>query len=123
MTRKPHESDYLAFRHFAPRQPKVVDVGANRGQAIESLRRVLHDPAIWSFEPNKDLALYLQRRFTAEEVKVYPNGLGSSNGTMTLYMPKYGHTVWDTRASIHESEARKHLSADTFWRFSPGAHR
>jgi FkbM family methyltransferase len=116
---RPHESDYLALRHFVRDQPSVVDVGANRGQAILSLRRVLKGPIIWSFEPNKDLAKYLDHRFASEGVIVHPYGLGSSNETMPLYMPKYGHTVWDTRASIEESEARRHLSADTFWRFAP----
>jgi FkbM family methyltransferase len=116
---RPHEADYLALRHFTKRRPKVVDVGANRGQAIVSLRAVLEDPEIWSFEPNKELALYLARRFGSSQVKVYPSGLGASNRSVTLYMPKYGHTVWDTRASIHEAEALRHFSAETFWRFSP----
>jgi FkbM family methyltransferase len=116
---RPHEADYLAFRHFTKQRPKVVDVGANRGQAIVSLRAVLENPEIWSFEPNKELARYLARRFASHQVQVYPTGLGASNRTLPLYIPKYGHTLWDTRASVYESEARRHLSTATFWRFSP----
>ena len=42
---------------------------------------------------------------------------GRRNETLKLYVPKYGHTVWDTRASVVEAEARRHLSPEVFWRF------
>ena len=115
---RPHEADYLAFRHFTPVHPGVVDVGANRGQAVASFIRVLRQPRIWSFEPNEDLAAYVRRRFESDEVVVFSCGLGSSNRRMSLYLPRYGHTVWDTRASLVEHQAERLLDPDQFWRFS-----
>lgn len=118
MIGRPHDVDYEALRHFVPAHPKVIDVGANRGQAIVSLSRVLRRPRIWSFEPNPDLARYLSRRFSSKEVVVLSHGLGARAESVTLFVPKYGHTVWDTRASLAEEEAQRHLNADQFWRYS-----
>jgi FkbM family methyltransferase len=116
--RRPHEDDYEAFRSFVIESPNVLDVGANRGQAIASLQLVLDDPRIWSFEPNTELASYLNRRFRSDVVQIYPYALSSEETEMTLYIPKYGHTLWDTRASLIEEEARSHLNADVFWGFA-----
>ena len=117
LSNRPHEADFLAFRHYVEPHPRVLDVGANRGQAIVSLRRVLDRPKIWSFEPNRDLASHLRRRFSNEDVEIYPVGLGRRVERLELYVPRYGHTVWDTRASVVEAEARRHLSPEVFWRF------
>jgi len=114
LLRRPHETDYLAFRNYRPPRPRVIDVGANRGQAVVSLRRVLRDPKIWSFEPNLDLAAYTAKRFRSPDFVLFPHALGASDETVTLYVPTYGHTVWDTRASLAEDEARQHLSPDQF---------
>jgi FkbM family methyltransferase len=114
LQRRPHEADYLAFRQYKPPRPNVIDVGANRGQAIVSLRRVLREPKIWSFEPNLYLAEYIARRFRSPDFAAFPHALGASNQTVTLYVPTYGHTVWDTRASLAEDEARQHLNPDEF---------
>lgn len=118
--RRPHDADYRAFRHYPLSNPRVVDVGANRGQAIVSLGRVLRQPRIWSFEPNPDLARYLERRFGPKEVVVTSCGLGARHEKVTLYTPRYGHTVWDTRASLAEEEARRQLNPEQFWRYAEG---
>lgn len=113
----PHDGDYGAFRHYTRVSPAVVDVGANRGQTIASLLRVLDGPNVWAFEPNVNLAAYLKRRFGSKQIIVFPTGLGSLRQTVTLYLPRYGHTVWDTRASLIEDQARRLLRPDQFWRF------
>jgi FkbM family methyltransferase len=117
---RPHEADYLAFRGLTLTQPRVVDVGANRGQAIASFRMVLNEPRIWSFEPNPDLAAHVRKRFGSNDLEVFSCGLGSSSRRMSLYLPRYGHTVWDTRASLVESEAARLLDPAQFWRYSKG---
>ena len=114
---RPHDDDYWAFRHYIRVSPAVVDVGANRGQAIASLLRMLDEPRVWAFEPNVNLAAYLEKRFGSQQITIFPAGLGSSRQTITLYLPRYGHTVWDTRASLIEENARRLLRPNQFWRF------
>lgn len=115
--RRPHEADYLAFRGLHVRRAVVVDVGANRGQAIGSFMSVLEDPQIHSFEPNPHLAEYLERRFADRGVTVYPVGAGSSQQVQSLFIPRYGNTRWDTRASLSREEAALSLTPGEFWRF------
>lgn len=116
--RRPHELDFVAFRGFNLKRPNVVDVGANRGQAIASFFRVLVQPRIWSFEPNPTVAAYLSRRFESRGLAVLPYALGESRQTATLYVPRYGRTVWDSRASLDEASARASLGPEDYWRFS-----
>lgn len=114
---RPHEADFLAFRSFRIHRPSVIDVGANRGQSIESFMRVIEAPQIVAFEPNHQLAAYLTNRYEKLGVIVHQSGLGASSETLHLYLPKYGKTVWDTRASLDESTARESLRPHDFWRF------
>jgi FkbM family methyltransferase len=115
--RRPHEDDYMAFRALQVRRILVIDVGANRGQAIGSFMSVLEDPLIHSFEPNPYLASYLTKRFANSEVTVYPFGIGSQQRIQSLYIPRYGNTLWDTRASLSREEAEMSLTPADFWPF------
>ena len=114
---RPHEEDYLAFRTLQKRRVLVIDVGANRGQAIGSFMSVLEDPLIHSFEPNPYLARYLAKRFAHSGVTVYPFGIGSIHRVQSLYIPRYGNTLWDTRASLSREEAEMSLTQRDFWPF------
>jgi FkbM family methyltransferase len=58
----------------------VLDVGANKGQTIDLLRRSLHDPVIHCFEPNRLLAGTLQQRYANTNVKIMNMAVGSSVG-------------------------------------------
>jgi len=49
-------------RLAATSSPLVFDVGANRGQTIDQLRRYFAGPTIHSFEPGRDAFAELQRR-------------------------------------------------------------
>ena len=115
--RRPHEADYLAFRSLPKRGAFVIDVGANRGQAIASFMSVLEDPLIHSFEPNPNLTRYLAKRFAARGVVVYPFGVGATQKVQSLYIPRYGNTLWDTRASLSHQEAEMSLTRADFWPF------
>jgi FkbM family methyltransferase len=43
--------------------PVILDIGANRGQTIDMMRRAFVGPTIIAFEPNPDLFPELQRRY------------------------------------------------------------
>ncbi|MDZ7752511.1 MAG: FkbM family methyltransferase [Gammaproteobacteria bacterium] len=109
---RPHEADFEPLRKLAIAMPVVVDVGANRGQSIESFRCVLAKPVIHAFEPNPVLSDGLKRRYPG--VRVYAVGLGRATGELCLFVPRYGYTFWDTRASLDFSMARSFLKGEHF---------
>lgn len=113
---KPHEVDFEFFRYLNLDSPVIIDVGANRGQSIESFKSVVKKPDIHSVEPNSMLADSLRKRFP--DVTVYNIGLGETPAEMELIIPRYGHTFWDTRASLSPEYARNFLSDIYFFMFN-----
>ena len=70
---KPHEIDFEPLRLLAGTGLSVLDVGANRGQSIESFKAVLNSPRIHAFEPNPILASALRRLYP--DITVQATGL------------------------------------------------
>ena len=117
---RPHEADFVALRSWRHRSPTVIDVGANRGQSIRSLRCVLDAPLIHSCEPNPFLVDHLRAAYDGDShVVVHPVGLGAAPGSLELFIPRYGHTVYDTRASLSSAEAEAFLTDASFLAFRP----
>lgn len=114
---QPHEADFRPLRRLSLATPIIIDIGANRGQTIESFRAVLTAPIIHAVEPNPILARSLQQRY--KSVTVYQLGLGEKAGTFVLHIPRYGHTYWDTRASLNNPMAESFLSPKYFALFNP----
>lgn len=116
---RPHEQDFFLLKHLDGKPSVVLDVGANRGQSIRSLRLVLDRPSIHAFEPNTMLAAELRRRYRDGGVTVHDFGLSSADGTASIFLPRYGHTVYDTRASLSEANALAFLRRESFLFFAP----
>lgn len=116
---RPHEQDFLLLKHLDGKPSVVIDVGANRGQSIRSLQLVLDRPTIHAFEPNTMLSAELSRRYRDGSVTVHDFGLSSADGTASIFLPRYGHTVYDTRASLSEANAHAFLRQGSFLFFTP----
>ncbi|MEO0495185.1 MAG: FkbM family methyltransferase [Actinomycetota bacterium] len=116
IARRPHEDDFLAFRDFRRPNPVIVDVGANRGQSVMSFHRTIGTAQIHCFEPNPFLHGELQRF----GVEINGVALGARDGEIDLYVPRYGHTLYDTRAALDEATAANFLSDTHFAGFRPG---
>ena len=112
----PHEVDFKALQNLVSGTPVIIDVGANRGQSIESFRAVLDKSIIHAIEPNPSLAIALRKRYP--DVTVHNIGLDASPGERTLYVPRYGHTLWDTRASLLPEQSQQFLCSDNFMWFN-----
>ena len=113
---QPHEDDFWLLRELGLDGATILDVGANRGQAIASIRSAVADPVLHAVEPNAWLAAYLRKRWDAS-VTVYEAALGDRPGTFTLHIPRYGNTLWDTRASLSPEKPLAFLRAEHFWRY------
>lgn len=113
---RPHEPDFQLLGDLDLDGAAILDVGANRGQALASIATAVESPELHAVEPNPVLAEYLRTKWGAR-VSVYETALGDQPGTFAMHIPRYGHTLWDTRASLDRDVAQSFLSPDRFWRF------
>ena len=96
---------------LSPQQAQVfVDVGANRGQSIESMRIFHPNSNIIAFEPNPHLIHDLNHKYsTAKNLKVIEMALGASSGKTKLHIPYYKNCMLDGLASILPERPRTWL--------------
>jgi FkbM family methyltransferase len=121
--RRPHEKDFQVLRHFRlPKGSSILDVGANRGQSIRSIRLFLPVAPIVAFEPNQVVAERLKCAFRSDRnVRIESYGLGKAEQTSTLYVPYYRGVAIDSLASFRENEANW-LNRETLGGFDPRHH-
>lgn len=111
----PHELDFKAIRLF-PDGPDdlYLDVGANHGQSIASIRLFRPTTKLISFEPNPLLANKLRRLYSRDcNLEIRNLGLGSEKTNLTLYTPSYGGFIYDGLASFDLDNAINWLNHET----------
>jgi hypothetical protein len=86
-----HEREFNALKSIPDELPGCyVDVGANHGQSIESIKIVKPGARIYSFEANRMLSERLQARYRDRDgITVLPYGLVEKADTRPLYVPVY----------------------------------
>ncbi len=116
-----HDRDFALVGRLPVRADDLfIDVGANRGQSILSLKRVRPDAAIVSFEPNPAMFRWLEARFGGRAgVRLVNVGLGRRAEWRTLYTPRYGGFAYDGLATFSAEAARAYLSPETLYGFDP----
>lgn len=86
--KEPHESDYHLFRHFDDAACLALDVGANVGQSVLSVRSVATATRLLCFEPNPvafaQLEVVARHRGPAVALNV---GLGDQVGDNDFWVP------------------------------------
>ena len=70
--------DELLSKKINNFNPIVFDVGGNKGQSIEKFKKILNDPIIHSFEPNKAVFDIMYSQFEKDE-KVFCNNFALGN--------------------------------------------
>jgi FkbM family methyltransferase len=118
---KPHEEDFRALPKLglAPDRP-LVDVGANRGQSIRSMKLCLPHCQVVAFEAHPMLAAALARRYAGDtSVAIEPFGLGNEVGEEQLFTPSYNGYVFDGLASFQREAAADWLNPDRLYLFDP----
>ncbi len=119
----PHEKDFyaLGFLHnIIDEDFLFVDVGANRGQSIDSVRIYSTICNIVSFEANTLLANNLQYvRKGDNKLKVYNYALSDTVGETILYIPQYRDYIFDGLASTCYEEAFGWLNSSKIFGFRP----
>lgn len=97
-----HEPDLNAFRPFLPASPIILDVGANVGQSIVSLRLLYPDAEIHSFEANPHLHAVLDEvaAIVGGTATIHRYGLSDQPGAFELLVPKAQDALWLEEASL-----------------------
>lgn len=113
--RIPHEEDFKALRLIPDRPDDLyLDVGANHGQSIASIRLFKPRTRIISFEPNPLLALKLRKLYRRDQnLEVRDYGFAAQRSRFTLYTPSYGGFVYDGLASFDREKALNWLNLET----------
>ena len=65
--------------------PMCIDVGANRGQAIEFLQRAFRAPCIHAFEPSRECFRVLESKDFGRDVSLYNFALGEDDARREFY--------------------------------------
>jgi FkbM family methyltransferase len=96
-----HEPDFEIFRDCVI--SRAIDVGANRGQSIVSIKSVVPDAEILALEPNPGLLEPLHRvAILYSGVHVVGVGCGATTGMRKLFTPVARGIVFDQWASLQE---------------------
>lgn len=87
-----------------------LDIGANRGESIQSMLMRRPDASVIAFEPNPILMDKMLRVYKNDRRVVIHNfGLGSQEGEFDLFIPFYNNFMFDGLASFKERRARRWL--------------
>jgi len=113
---KPHEQDFALLKKFPSNGELLfVDIGTNRGDAIQSMLTMRNNCSVVGFEPNpivykKTLSLYKN----SKKVTIHNCGLGKEKGSFTLYLPFFRNFMFDGLASFNKAEAADWLKGRIF---------
>ena len=112
--RIPHQSHYAALSLIRDDPDGVwLDIGANHGQSIESIRLYKANRVI-SFEANPVMGEELKARYPDNEIHAV--ALGNACGEFTLYIPAYKHAAFYPRATLERQVAKNFIdSGPVYW--------
>ena len=105
---KTHEKDFEALSQLPFSANNLfLDIGSNRGEAIQSILMRRPDAKIIAFEPNSYLTEKVKGIYKNDpRVSVRNVGLGSADGSFELFIPFYNDFMFDGLASFKEERAR-----------------
>lgn len=98
-----HDPDFALLCHLLPDRPLCLDVGANAGQSIRSIKAARPGAVIHSFEPNPEFTDVLQG-VAAEfsDVTIHAMGLGARQDRLTFYIPSVNGVRFVQRTSMRK---------------------
>lgn len=119
-----HEVDFHGFAHLGRRMQQIMDVGANRGQSIASIRVLLPTVEIHSFEANPLLHPVLNELASSvvpPPVFIHAYGLSDTAGQLPLFIPCAGGEVYLEGASTRADYFKQPWVADMYQRLAGSA--
>ncbi len=110
-----HEADFELLSQISiPPGMDILDVGANRGESLQSLLIVsrIKNNQFYSFEPHGTIFKKLKSRYGEHKgISLRNYGLGEKKGNFQFYVPFYRKWMFDGLASFVKKEAEGWLAA------------
>jgi FkbM family methyltransferase len=92
------EPELLYLQSILKSDSTFIDIGTNKGIYLYQAEKSIKTGQIIGFEPNKKMVEFASKLFKTS--KIYPLAISSKKGIATLYIPKKGNELQDTRASL-----------------------
>jgi FkbM family methyltransferase len=92
------EPELLYLQSILKSNSTFIDIGTNKGIYLYQAEKIITRGKIIGFEPNKKMVEFASKLFKTS--KIYPLAVSSKKGIATLYIPKKGDGLQDTRASL-----------------------
>jgi FkbM family methyltransferase len=92
------EPELLYLQSILKKDSTFIDIGTNKGIYLYQAEKIIKTGKIIGFEPNKKMVEFASKLFKTS--KIYPLAISSKTGIATLYIPKKGEGLQDTRASL-----------------------
>ena len=114
-----HEREFRALPLLVRKpRPLILDIGGNNGQSILSIKQVLPEARIVTFEPASRHDADLQALAAwLPDVIVRREALGDSDREETLYWPVYNGMAMHALASLDRAEAETWLDPSRIYGF------
>jgi FkbM family methyltransferase len=117
--KRPHENHLYMLNKLrldkADNEYLFVDIGANRGQTIQSVRS-LRDFQLLSIEPLPFLVDKIRKRYGSDiSIKVINKAVGNQEGVLDIYVPIYNGVYFDGLASLDPDYAKSFFEEDKFF--------
>ena len=118
--RRPYRPEFAGLRALPLREPLVLDVGCNRGIAVETILAMRPDARVIGFEANAMLAADTKRWFAHDpRVEILPFGLGSRASSIDIHVPRYRNYRFDGLGSFDRSLAERIVVNGWLYWFDP----
>jgi FkbM family methyltransferase len=116
-----HELEWYALKFIPDDLPGCyIDIGANQGQSIESIKLLKPNARVYSFEANRLLAQKLQKRYRRRhDITIFPYGLAAEEDRRALLVPVYKNFVYDGEASFDKDVATWSFNSQSLFFFEP----
>jgi FkbM family methyltransferase len=116
-----HERDFRALPLLVREpSPLVLDVGGNNGQSVLSIKRVLPNARVKTFEPaSRHYADLRALEAKLSGVELVPIALADADGEAELFWPIYNGGAMHGLASLDRSEAESWLGPDRIYGYDP----
>ena len=112
-----HDAEFYGLRAASVEPARIaLDVGANRGQSIVSLKILFPDVVIHAFEPNPvfhECLAQLAGHF-GDSVLLHPCGLDPGEGEVPLYVPFVGDAPYPEAVTTRPDQFGKPWVAEKF---------
>ena len=117
--RVPHEREFNVLALLpSSLDGCYVDIGANKGQSVQSILLFKPTAEIFCFEPNLLLAQKLKTRYGSRpNVRVIEKGLSDAVGAFSLFVPSYKRLAYDDLASLRRESAANWINHDRVFGF------